>query len=329
MSLLRNTLVFIDTGFFKDIKPKNAAYNDFFEYALNDKIILCTSPICLEEWRTQKVKHLCGFIKSTSDNFSNQKNVNPLSFEILDDAIKAYLPDRDFIFSKSKEFVDKFVDANKIKVYSPRKEHIQLTWGSYFHGNDPFKEEKNKDDIPDAWIFESAKDALNDLRHIENKFCIGSDKTLCKALTKLGFESISLTDLLAKLCSQETTPSFDLQTSSPDNTVGTVAPPATAIGSELDRILATAINESIKNIYLRILGYSYWLSGPSKQNIINAITPGGYDEAVINACIILLTQHPLRLIKDTGNHILPANNNICKEAADRIMPEILELLDQG
>ena len=57
MPLLGNTLLFLDTGFFKNYKPKDGAYSQLFKYSVEGSIILCTSELCLEEWRTQKANY--------------------------------------------------------------------------------------------------------------------------------------------------------------------------------------------------------------------------------------------------------------------------------
>ena len=337
MQLINNTIVFLDTGFFKEYKPNSQDYHDLFQYSKDGKIILCTSHICLEEWRTQKVNHLDGAIGGIRGNLRNQIRENLISEELLDQSIYNYLPDIETIHSKSILIIERFLSEYNIKKYSPIENHIEATWDAYFHGKKPFKRPKNREDIPDSWILASACDALSEEEHknLQNKFCITGDGTLCDALRTLGFESITLVDLLALLQkdAEALTENIELQVQptvivfTPSN-VTVEKGEASELGP-LDKILSTAINDDVKEIYLRLLGFSYWLNTPSKQELIELVATRGFNERLIEACAVLLSQKPLELIRDTGNHYLPMNKEVCKEAANRVMPEILQMLNQG
>lgn len=336
MPLINNTIVFLDTGFFKGHKPNEQSYHDLFQYSKDGKIILCTSHICMEEWRTQKVNHLSGFIGTTRNNLAHQIRENLISERLLDRVIYSYLLDTEIISSRSATIIDEFLSENKIKKYSPIGPHIEATWDAYFHGKKPFKRAKNREDIPDSWIFESARDALREeeYKNLQNRFCITGDSTLCDALKTLGFESVTLIDLLALLQKEVQALTGHMEQQIPpiapdvlsSETVEKGEPPELG---QLDKILSTAINADIKEIYLRLLGFSYWMNTPSKQELIASIATRGFNDKLIEACAVLLSQKPLELIRDTGNHYLPRNKEACKEAADRVMPEILQMLDQG
>jgi hypothetical protein len=334
MSLIKNTLIFVDTGFFKNYKPGDAAYTDFFEYSKNENVVLCTSRICVEEWRTQKLKDAKNFIDETRGKLGNLLGANPLARKVLADCFTGDFLEADWLVLQSTTYTQDFITGNKIKIYDFQERHMAATWDSYFHGKDPFESAKRCKDIPDAWVFEAARDAMNEHRQLQNKFCIGGDSNLCGALQKLSFEPISVIDLLAKLqpapkqVSQEA-PAAQYDVAATDVAASTVEVAKDQAQSELDRILATAINEQTKEVYIRLLGYSHWMNGPDKKSLTEAIAARGYEPKIIEACAVILAQEPLQLLKDTGNHILPVNRPVCKDAANRIMSEILEFLDRG
>ena len=336
MRLIKNTIVFLDTGFLKNHKPIDKSYDDFFQYSKDEKITLCTSYICIEEWRTQKVSRINGYVQKTTDEFINLRRTEIIAKGILEpDALKN-IPDKTKIEQESKKLVEYFLEENKIAILLPTEGHINATWDAYFNGSPPFKQPKSRDDIPDAWVFESARDVLREeeFKELQNRFCICGDRNLDDALKSLGFKSITLLKLLELLQNEiQASTSTIEQQATPVAT--NVLSRETTEGSEaskfdnLDNVLSTAMSPEIKEIYLRVLGFTHWLNYPSKENLIAAIATSGFESKLIGACAVLLSQEPLALIRDTGNHYLPMNKEVCKEAANRVMPEILKMLDQG
>lgn len=334
MQLIGNTIAFLDTGFFKAYKPKNASYHDLFKFAEDKKIILCTSQLCLDEWRTQKVRDFSNNLNTIKSKLSTHRGENFISFHLFDQGFYGHLEDPELLLSKSNDIIDTFINANSIRRYRAVEKHIEATWDAYFQGKAPFKSIKNKSDIPDAWIMECARDALKEPEHVnlQNRFCITSDITLGNALKDLDFQLITIIDLLALLQkeAQSIVPVIErhnmqiltnIISSEPSNKEGNL--------SQLDKILSTAISADIKDIYLRLLGFSQWMDSPLKEDLIAAIAARGFDSKLIEACAVLLSQKSLAFIRDTGNHYLPINKEVCQEAAERVMPEILQMLDQG
>ena len=176
MPLIKNTIVFLDTGFFKNYKEEGKYDPDFLEYSRKEKIILLTSHLCLEEWRSQKVKWLEDYLDEWNEKYDRQIQNNPIANEILGPYPLRH-PDPEEINEKSQKVVNEFVEDNKIIKYMPTERHIERTWTAYFRGLAPFKWRKNKNDIPDSWIFEAAKDIRFDeeYKDIQNRFCIGGD----------------------------------------------------------------------------------------------------------------------------------------------------------
>lgn len=323
--LRSNSLVFIDTNFFKNYNPNKSAYKELFEHASNKKVVLCTSVICVEEWRTQKVSHINTTIENNLNGFQNLRNVNFLAKELLSLDFKNSFPNKDTVVNESARIIKEFIKENNILIYGTKESHIKNVWDAYFNGNSPFKAVKNKKDIPDAWITEAAKDALNENADKQNKFCICKDETLKSHLEKdLGFYSVSLTDLLLLLKNSEQDISVATGTKDSSKTIE---------ATHTDNITNDSVEYALQNIDVNnlllqklILGYINWLDTAPKEKIIQIFTGKGYSQDLIENSAHRLVLN--ELIEDTGNYYIPKNKAICEQAANDVMDEIIELLEQ-
>lgn len=155
MALIRNTLVFLETGFFKRYRTTDTGYRDFLRYSKEEKILLCTSSMCLREWRSQKVKMIANLIKSSQDNYTYTRRDNIIADEILSRYPGNY-PDIEEIEKISIEVIKQFIEEHRIRIYDAKEDHIERTFEAYFNGSPPYRERKAKEDIPDSWVFEAA-----------------------------------------------------------------------------------------------------------------------------------------------------------------------------
>ena len=260
-------------------------------------------------------------------------------------------PDREKIISSSISSINTYTQEYSINIFYPSEDHIKKTWHAYFNGGAPFKGEKKNDDssqnrrkdIPDAWIYQAALDVKD--KYGRNSDCVlvyngtskegaqGKDGNLHNSLNQIGYRSLDIDTLLKEL---ETTTAKNPDASTSETCRAHVLTqealhnvsdmPITP--DNLEAILATARTPQQREIYLRLMGYAHWLQGPGKQDIYDVLSRRGYDTELINASIVLLSRDPLQPIKDIGKYVLPFDKVTCSKAADAIMPEILELLDQ-
>lgn len=339
MSYLGNTLLFLDTGFFKSYKSKDPAYGALFKYSTDGSIILCTSHLCLEEWRTQKARHFADFLNTARNNLINQRGNNFFASELLSPEIFNDFTSEESIGTQTQTIVDEFIKKHNIRRFPPKLEHVERTWNSYFHGMPPFKEVKNAKDIPDAWIFEVAKDALGEpeYRNLSNKFCIAGDGAMRSALTDLGFSPITLAELIDALNKDgqgvgSTENLIATSNKQPPIDSNLISKPSDENSNfndltPLDKILSTALNPAIREIYLRLLGYTVPLDAPTHQSLWDAVASKGFDLKLVQACAVMLSDTSKPYLKDTGNHYIVGDKEICNAAADRLTQEIIELLD--
>lgn len=268
-------------------------------------------------------------LAENSNKFIYLRANNYFANIILDPAIHNNCPDNEQICRTSETAVELFIKENNICLYLPREKHIWSTWKAYFNGQPPFKEIKNRKDIPDAWILECAKDALSDERNTStyNKFCLVEDKELCLALNTLGFKEITVLELVKRLEKEEAgvvpkleTPKTDLPQEANEDTATIESLPP------LDALLTKALDASVKGIYLRLLGFVVALDAPSHEALIDAVVSKGFDRKLTEACAVILSNNSKPYIKDTGNHYIVENKEICIAAADRLTHEIIEML---
>lgn len=330
MPLIRNTFIFLDTRFFKDYKPSDSAYRKLLEFSRDEKICLCTSYICIEEWRTQKVSHLSKALQDMGQRLDDLQRTNFIASNILDQNINKKFPDNEQIVKQSKVGIEQFIIENKIHVYKPKEKHIWTTWHAYFNGHDPFKQVKNRKDIPDAWILECARDALSDELHknADNKFCIGEDNALCDALNKLDFDTITVLELVERLEKEEAGVVPETEEVSAETLADTEKEAIRVEDlSPLDALLSKAINAPSKEIYLRLLGFVVPLDTPTHDTLIDAVALKGFDRKLTKACAVILSDKSKPYIKDTGSHYIVGNKEICTSAADRLTSEIIDMLE--
>lgn len=115
MPYLGDTLLFLDTGFFKDYKSKNEVYRKLFGYAAEGSIVLCTSDLCLEEWRTQKIKDLKNNVRDFKSRIVSHCGENYFSFKLIPKEIFDELENPEIIKVRSLETVEAFLNENRIK----------------------------------------------------------------------------------------------------------------------------------------------------------------------------------------------------------------------
>lgn len=86
------------------------------------------------------------------------------------------------------------------------------------------------------------------------------------------------------------------------------------------------LDENDREVRRRVLGYSRWYDPASKDQVIQKLALIGHDlELVENNAQRL---HDANLIQITENHYLPRNEEICQQAAESLMAEFLQELEE-
>ncbi|WP_131781165.1 PIN domain-containing protein [Legionella gresilensis] len=326
MPLLGNCLIFLDTGFFTNYKPNDNLYDEVWKRAKNDGLKLCTSWICIEEWKSQKIKHLTKFLKDMRDQQIYHCRQNFFSQKLILEPLYAEFENEAYVRDKVEYLLQDFLKSNKIKIYPAKDEHIPSTWNGYFTGAPPFQKIKNKEDLPDAWVFEGAKNALNDPEHnaFELKYCISTDGALSKYLSELGYTSIKLNELI-EILRKEELEVVDEPVVQPQQQVILVNDEIEM--GPLDKLLTKTVLIQDSEIYLRLLGYLVALDAPTHETLLTMVSSRGYDSKRVEACAVMLSGEPNPYIKDLGTHYIVGNKEVCHAASKRVMDEIIGMLE--
>jgi hypothetical protein len=80
--------------------------------------------------------------------------------------------------------MDKLLQSLQAEILTVQPHHANLVVNSYFDGSPPFKQIKNREDFPDAFIFESVKDLKAQLGETVLHFVV-ADNVLREALSQI------------------------------------------------------------------------------------------------------------------------------------------------
>jgi len=173
----------IDTNILrKNPNRDKAEYKALKILVSNDKVKLLMPYIVEQEFITQQVadcnkinNDLSKNIKSLSNKkYTNQKFIEKLLVNIKDlETNTCNLIQAEF---------DTWCDELKIEKRPLNKEHLDVVIKNYFNGNDPYKSQKNRNDIPDAFIFQELTDIIKEKGNLtfiaEDKYFRGSCKKI-------------------------------------------------------------------------------------------------------------------------------------------------------
>ncbi len=327
--ILGNTLIFLDTGYFRDYcRPTDQPHNDVLKYAAENKIVLCTSKICIEEWRTQLLSHLNGYIKPALKVHNEMRENNILAkklFEGIYDNIKVMKIREE----ESRKTVEEFISAHQIKVFDYKDYHIAPTWEAYFlEKKPPFQKLKCRDDIPDAWICEGAKDVMANAEYAEtpNKLFFTTETKrggIIDALSFIGLSHITPAELVRVIKEEEQ----GITTTQPAAVLADTSATIGSTSSLLDDLLSKALSGH-ELIWLHLLGFVEALDTPIHSELINSVAIAlnvSPELVALNAKYLASGQY----LQDTGNHYIVGNQAVCEEAANRLTGEIIKMLGLG
>ena len=86
------------------------------------------------------------------------------------------------------------------------------------------------------------------------------------------------------------------------------------------------LDEDDRDVRRRLLGYSRWLEPASKAEVFEKLAVLGHEPEVVESNAGRL--HDADLIQITENHYLPLNEEICQQAAESLMAEFLQELEE-
>jgi pyrimidine deaminase RibD-like protein len=86
------------------------------------------------------------------------------------------------------------------------------------------------------------------------------------------------------------------------------------------------LDEDDRDVRRRLLGYSRWYDPANKAEIFEKLAGFGHEQDIVENNARRL--HDADLIRITANYYLPLNEEICQQAAESLMPELLAELEE-
>ena len=226
----------------------------------------------------------------------------------------------DELVQASRRHMEEVALENGIEVLPLDPQHAPPAWESYFEATPPFLRRKDRENIPDSWIYQAAV-AFRKVHGQAVVLC--EDENLAGSLRDQGLTVFKEPgDLLEALePPQPAAIPPAVPTPAPAPTEGTVAG-----SSPLESLLAASLSAS-REVDKKILGIVGSLGPVSKRELDEVMSIGHIDaEFGRNAAQRLVLA---QLIHDTGNHYLPRDSKACDLAANEVEDLMIELVRQG
>lgn len=322
--------VFFDTSYLRGVSFGDGELQKLLRYSREGELKIFIPHIVWEERRTQlledakdDVTKLRAAFRKVVDRAARDLVLSGLprpSLGIWSDA------DMD---TNSRSTLGSYAAEHKIQIVEIGSDHATRAWERYFTVGLPYKagqpRKNRRKDIPDAWILEAAIDLA---RLHPNLVALCPDGKLSDALTAI---PIAVFKTASEILDRIEGSAQEPPTTTPGSEISTPSPPAAA-GEELPlppheelvRLLDRAQTSS-RQLELKVAGFVTYLAGPSKGQLVDLLRRSGLSEELINNVIgnLVLTG----VIRDTGNHYLPADRRIGDLAAAAVENDIINLLN--
>lgn len=179
--------VFIDTSSLPRHPGRLGAAFERLKQLTNDGVVkVYLSDVVVKEWKSQLEAELSEYIEKAKTAIVRVAK-HPWAIEIdnndvFDSASSLLSISTDKLEDLSGRKVSEILQTIQAELHTVKEHHGNLVINSYFAGVLPFKSRKSREDFPDAFIFESAKDIKG---MVENLHCVIADSTLSEALSQL------------------------------------------------------------------------------------------------------------------------------------------------
>jgi len=317
MCNLKKTVIFVDTSFLKSVSwMQDSDWQRLLKIAQERKIAIHISKVAFGEYCSYKQDVIIDEIsrvKSTINDFINKwkKSIITQGIDLPPLAVDN-LPEDKLIQENADKIVKEQLSQFIIEPIS--KDDADNVFDKYFAWKAPFhngignrldgnSRKNRKEQIPDAFIIEVA---LNLKKQSHAVLCLTKDGNMQETLRRHDLKFFeSAADIINIL----------------ESSAASKAP----VLLNLDNTLKQK-NEDQDELKIKILGYVKSFDSISKEDLSNLLTQKGYPiDRIENITQSLVLDG---FLKDTGHHLLPVQDEICNEAKNRIIPEILELIDE-
>lgn len=305
--------VVVDTNFLFRAHFSHPDFQKLLLRSKEGKIKLHIPYIVLEEQRTRILAEFHARLRLARKAFEDAKRSGAYAMftQGLPEPHLAIWTDEEVDRSSRRAF-QVFVEESKIEVLGLSYEHAEKAWARYFEMAPPFNAQepnrvKRREDIPDSWILEAALD----LRAPGRKLCaLCDDGRLKDALKAEGFEIFATAEALSDWVDE-----------------ALAVYPQESIPLSEKPLRDQLRNPAFGDVDVAIMGFIETFNTPAKETLFEQLEKAGIERRIAEheAQTLVLSG----ALQDSGNHYLPTNRVLAKQAAAEIQPLVLKLLDDG
>jgi hypothetical protein len=183
LSNLLSPIVSLDTNVIRSVKENSPPFQLLVELAKAKSVRVVIPEMVIEErrtqWREQQLKNVNDAIKALSA-LRGEKIISNAISKSLDDTILD-LENLDANALSINRY-HQFLKDNNFQTRSLTLEESNLAWEGYFSGKPPFKEVKNRADIPDAHILATVQSIA---KTAPESYFVAGDKAMLSAAESL------------------------------------------------------------------------------------------------------------------------------------------------
>jgi hypothetical protein len=173
-------VVIFDTNSLRQISWTSAAFRQLIELSALGHIKVFVPEIVYHERRTQWREDYAkanGDMSKALDRYANDPIIDP-AHQAVYAKVRKDLPSPDAEASSHAGF-ERFFEEADFQVIKITQGHAEEAFKHYFAGSPPFKEVKNRADIPDGFVFAAAADVA---AKEKSAYFLSSDKMLASAM---------------------------------------------------------------------------------------------------------------------------------------------------
>lgn len=226
--------------------------------------------------------------------------------------------------TNSRAAMEAFAAEHKIEIVPLAGDHATRAWDRYFTVAPPYNRgqprESRRKDIPDAWILEAAIDLA--AKH-DGLLALCLDKKLAAAMKAVHVTIFEDAKSLLEELDETGTPAVNAELASRAAEEQVAATPD---GAQLANTFAEAYRP-FKDLDLKVLGYVSHFEGPTKDLLYDLMARAGMPVEIVKNTAERMAL--AGIIRDTGNHFLPADRALGEKAAATIESELIGLLKRG
>jgi hypothetical protein len=336
------TIVFVDTSILLG-KWEDPNLQKILQKSRDDEIVICIPKIVKNEWYTNirdDAFHTAHNTLSTLQSLGQKWDGDLLLKEHNILSGYSHSITLELINQKALELVERRIKENKIREIEVDLCHFQNVFDKYFRWESPFyndplnrtnqaSRDARKKQIPDGIIVEIINATSMQVED-DIYFLHDNAKDFERAIDKKIKQFAKPDKLLDAIQNKNPLPPV-----APKLTYISAESPGKEFDNKVEETLAKHhledflqnLNSIENDLSQKIMGYVKWFAPLEKAKLESLLSKSGFSPQQIEINARRLSS--AGVIRDTGYHYLPENNDLNQEAANSVMAEVLKIIDDG